>query len=681
VELISVFRKLKASFFERKELDFLLQNPPAPTANLRERIDWLEDLIQWIRSKGLIKHEMDFSSGTPQAARVRYLLLVLDRHPEWKEKVAITLRTILRDTRGLELFIETGLSQQDSFLGEFFKRLNEQILPQPPRTQELAFFLHRNFREPRDAEWIRLLDPKTFQRVVDLFHFGEEKETEVWNFLRKEIQTALTLLSFQVKGMSLSPFIRRRLERFQIQELPFYELPDLIEQFIYEPDPDLRRVLSDKVDKKIEACFLALYEVHQHMDEFGVSVQIVFQIERMEMMLSRMRDLNLLLRNETVDPNSLSAFVETLISQNAESRSLRSLFSENFSLLSRKIAERTAETGEHYITRNTSEYFGMMRSAFGGGFFTSFTTLIKFIITSFGLNSFFTGILASLNYSVSFLAIHFAHFTLGTKQPAATAPALAAKMHAIRNPEALQKLVDEILDIIRSQVAAVLGNVIGVMPFTILVAWLWEHWMNRTLLSQTKALHVLEDFSILGPTPLYAAFTGVLLWVSSVFSGWVDNWFAYNQLGSALSHNRRLAFVLGEVRARSLALFMKKNISGIAASISLGVILGLTQPVLQFFGIPLDVRHVTLSSGSAALAFMSLPMDRFPVTEFWLAVGGIASMGVLNISVAFSLALAVAIRARKIMAPERNLLYRAVLHRLLNQPLSLFWPRKETKAP
>jgi site-specific recombinase len=574
----------------------------------------------------------------------------------------------------MELFIEAGISHQDSFWAEFFKRLNEKFLPQPPRTRELADLLHRNFREPRDAEWIRLLDAKTFTRILELLHFEEGQDLSVWHILRGDVESALILLSYQVKGLGLSPLIRQRLDRFAYKDLPFYQLPDWIEKSQIEKDPDLRIALSDKIEKTIQNSFLALYEVHQHMDEYGVSVQIVYQIERMELMLGRIRDLNFLLRNETVEPTSLAAFIEVLISQNSERHSLRALFSDNFSLLARKIAERTAETGEHYITRNKAEYLAGIKSAVGGGFLTSFTTLIKFLVTSMGLTPFFAGLGASLNYAISFLGMHFAHFSLGTKQPSATAAALAAKMHGIRNPEALDSLIDEIVDLIRSQIAAVTGNIIGVLPVTILVAWAWQICFGKTLIGTEKALHVLQDFSILGPTPLYAAFTGVLLWLSSVISGWVDNWFAFHQLASALSHNRRLASLIGDLRARQFALFMKKNMSAIGASVSLGFLLGMSPVILQFFGIPLDVRHVTLSTGALAMALTSLPKDHFPTLDLWLAVSGILAMGVLNILVSFSLALLVAIRARKIQAPERNLIYRALLIRLKQRPLSLFWP-------
>ena len=39
----------------------------------------------------------------------------------------------------------------------------------------------------------------------------------------------------------------------------------------------------------------------------------------------------------------------------------------HYSLLARKVAERSAETGEHYITRDRAEYRAMLRAAAGGG--------------------------------------------------------------------------------------------------------------------------------------------------------------------------------------------------------------------------------------------------------------------------------------------------------------------------
>jgi site-specific recombinase len=62
--------------------------------------------------------------------------------------------------------------------------------------------------------------------------------------------------------------------------------------------------------------------------------------------------------------------------------------------------------------------------------------------------------------------------------------------------------------------------------------------------------------------------------------------------------------------------------------------------------------------------------------EFWQAVIGIAVCGFLNVLVAFSLSMFIAIRARKIQTPERKLIYRAVWERIKRHPLSIFYPPK-----
>ncbi len=110
------------------------------------------------------------------------------------------------------------------------------------------------------------------------------------------------------------------------------------------------------------------------------------------------------------------------------------------------------------------DYFGMWRMAAGGGLLTAGTVYLKFFIAALHLNKFVEGVLFSLDYVGSFLAIHFAHFTLATKQPAMTAPALAQKLDDVTRPEGRAAFVDETIALIRSQMAAISGNLAIVFP-------------------------------------------------------------------------------------------------------------------------------------------------------------------------------------------------------------------------
>jgi len=670
----------RLAFKNRRSLDDLFLNAPEPTAHLTARTQWFLDLLQWIRAEGTSKHEFDFESGTPQAARLRYLFQVIERHLEWKLRLAQILRSIVHDTRALDLFLYAGLSHKDSFWGELSDRINYRLLPQAPNDEDLSVFFSQNFGHRQDVQWFQQIDAKTFEKLLDLFQYQESENEKNWNSLLTDAKDAILLLSIQIRGVAMGSEIRGRISQKHFTDLPFYRLVNVAELLISEADRENQLALSFQLEQIVEDCFRALGEVYQHLDEYGLSVHIVYLLDRTESQLRRVRDLVALVIRHSRDSRQIALFLENLVEDSHRRRSIKALLGDSLSLLSRKIAERTAETGEHYITRTRREFYLLFQSSLGGGYVTTFTTLVKFGLYTLGLNSFFFGLAASLNYSVSFLLMFRWHFTLGTKQPAMTAPALAAKMHKISDPAELQKLVDEIIHLVRSQVVSVMGNVIGVVPLTVLMCWAWLMITHKNFITAEQAHHVLQEFSVLGPTPLYAAFTGVLLFAASLISGWADNWFAFHKMTTALSHSRRLRSVLGEKGARRLAYYFKGNISGIVINIALGFLLGLTPAILHFFGIPLDIRHVTLSSGSIGAAMATLPAEELLHWPFWLAALGIVAMGIFNISVSFGLALWVAIRARRVQGPQREIVFKAIWRRILSRPGTLFLPDRSVDS-
>lgn len=672
-----IWRRLQLSWTVRKDLDQVLSNAPGPTASLRERTYWFFDLLEWIRNRGVVQGHLDFKSGTPQSLRLKHILNVLDRNEAWKKSVAQTIYSVLNDTSALNLFVQTGLAVQDSFTAEFIDRLQRKMLPTPPDESDLTYLFQQNFHSQTDLQWVQQIDRSTFVRIQDLIRFGSPNPQSIMGSFKKDAQNAILLLSVQVQALGLSAQIRQRILQVDFRKNSFYLFSQFLQKFYAEQDADLKAVLGSQFFKKIETCYKDLAEIKQQLNEFGVSVQIVFQIDKLESLLRRIENLYLISEQSEIDPLVLSAFLEALIAESLDKKSLSSLVGESFSLLARKIVERTGETGEHYITRDRRQQREMLRRAIGGGVLTSFTTLFKFLASFLGMSAFFSGLAASFNYSLSFLTIHFLNFTLATKQSSMIAPALANRMQNLDGPEAFDRVIAEIMNLLRTQVTAVLGNVVGVVPITFILCFGYNWIFGRPFIGETKALATFHDFSIFGPTLLYAAFTGVLLWMSSLIAGWFDNWFAYHRLGLAISQNRRIRFVLGDLRARIVAQFLRKNAAGISGSISLGFLLGLSPAILQFFGILLDVRHVTLSSGALTAAATSLSSSSLNWFDWTSALLGILSMAFLNISVSFTLAFAIAVRARRIQAPQRQIIYRAVWQRIIRRPLSLIVPSKE----
>ena len=113
----------------------------------------------------------------------------------------------------------------------------------------------------------------------------------------------------------------------------------------------------------------------------------------------------------------------------------------------------------------------------------------------------------------------------------------------------------------------------------------------------------------------------------------------------------------------------------VAANVSLGLMLGLLPPVLAFMGLPLEARHVTLSTGQLAAAVGTLGWGVLLTSAFWWCVAGIAVTGALNLGVSFWLALKLALRSRGIAPTDQRSLRLAVWRRFKAQPLASLVPR------
>jgi site-specific recombinase len=183
-------------------------------------------------------------------------------------------------------------------------------------------------------------------------------------------------------------------------------------------------------------------------------------------------------------------------------------------------------------------------------------------------------------------------------------------------------------------------------------------------------LHSLDPLST--GTVFFAALTGVLLWSSSIAAGWLENWAVYRRLPEAIAQHRIGRFVGRRVMTWWSNVFLR-NVSGFGGNVALGVLLAMTPVIGKFFGVPLDVRHITLSTGALAFAVSSLGGEAVAL-GLPQAVFGIAVIGMLNFGVSFLLALGVALRAREVNRSDSLRLLRAVLARFATRPREFFLP-------
>ena len=666
-----------------------LINAADARASLAERQLWLVRLIEWLR------HAPQRSSATMPAAprggckggdeggagdttpwplrRLKLLLMQLDRQPALQEQVQALAAAFWRDIDAPALYADLGFGARHSFAAELLARVQLRLLPGTPDTRDLAALFSLMF-EPGDRSWLAALDDTTWRRLTELVGPGDAAT-------RALMLDAVTILASAVQAAGYSPLLRQRMAHELLRDEPFRQLSGAVQavrQAAMEGRNDDALRDAAYLRALLDRCRQAVQSVLPHLEEFGVSVNIVFELdqvlartERIEQLLGAVLSPD----NHTETHHLLLGLVDTL----QEARGLRALFARHYSLLARQVTERSAETGEHYITRTRAQWLQMLRRAAGGGAVIAGTTIVKFWLGALALSAFWAGVAAGLNYAASFVLVMLLNWTVATKQPAMTAPALAARLPAGRqaSDDEIEVFVDRVAQLIRSQAAAIVGNVAACAPLVLVLQGLAWWLAGAPVVGADEARYVLKSLTLLGPTALFAAFTGVLLFASSLLAGWAENWFVYHRLDSAIAWNPRIVQRLGAARAQRWAHWWRQHVSGLAGNVSLGFLLGLAPAVLSFLGLPLEARHVTLASGQLAAAVGALGAGVLAEPAFWWCVAGIAATGVLNLGVSFGLAFSVALRSRGVQVQVRWRIARALWQRARTSPLSLVWPPRD----
>ncbi|WP_322042615.1 site-specific recombinase [Paraburkholderia sp. J67] len=704
----TLWKKWRASRSAGQQLDALLASADAD-APYAERSDWLIELAHWIHRRGKLDADAAPAASSaaahdaplrtpPEHVRVRYLLHVLDRNPTWKANVGAMVRELLRDSDSISLLCDAGMPVHSGLFGALIERVQAQLIPPAPNRRDLAALVTLMFPAAYDPEWISTLPVDLLARLQALIaepvatpahadaidaaqpSSADPAATRLPGDFSLDLLTALHNLTCQISSTGLSPTVRSRLSsddaRVDIEKLPFFRLTRALLAVENARDAGEPARLLQEVSwlrLLLDDCRRATDDVFAHLYRHGVRVDTVFQVERMRMRIVRAERL-LDAWMAADDAPTQARLVADLVRANQRSQSVAHLVRSNFALLSRKVVELSADTGEHYIARDRTEYLTMLRMAAGGGLVTAVTVYVKFGVTGAHLPSMIEGLFAGMNYAVSFLVMHFCHFSLATKQPAMTAPTLARELDGTNVAAGRARFVSSVVALIRTQAAAVLGNVLLVFPACLAIQLVCGWLFHANLISPAKAHATLQSFSLLGPTPFYAALTGVLLWASSLFAGWADNWFVLHRVEDALAWNRRLRMTLGASGAARLARFCRVNAAGVWGNLVLGMMLGLVPAIVSAVAFHFEVRHVTLSAGSIGVALGVLGTRTLGSGELWWAVAGVASMAVLNVTVSFALALQMALRSRDLGHRDVRPLMRAFWRRVRRHPMDLVWP-------
>jgi len=654
---------------------------------LRARLDALVDFYDWLRRKDSRLPEIrpvdGFTAGVgPEWRRERVWLAILEASPEIRDRYHAGIAAILEETDATSLFAQAGLPNDRGLIPETFDRFFNIVLPAPREETDLSRLLLRLF--PAQAEIRRLFGRSQDQLIFLAGKLAPVDYPDAWDQPLASLRDAFYLLAARAQGLGLSESLRLRGRGGPVQQSPFHHLM-LNSHALLEAVESADGVTEAAQNWKasVSDCRAELQAIVNHLDTRGVNLDVVYAMDVIEQGLKRMELICGVFVAQPGSPKIVTTLrlLSDVIRGRVHDRSLTGLAQSSFRLLAKKIVEWAGKTGEHYVTFNREEYRQMWYAALGGGFLTVGTAAIKMMVTHRGLPPFVEGFLAGLNYAVSFVLMHIFHLALATKQPSMTGAALAGILHRCQDSSRIDELVSYVQRIVRSQLAAAFGNIIAVGAGAVVFSLIWKSAFGSPFLGVETAEYAVKSMNpIHSGTVFFAILTGVILWLSSLAGGWIENWAVYHQLPRAIAEHR-LGAAFKPERLQKFSESFAANIAPWGGSIVLGFMLGMTPSIGHFFGLPLDVRHVTLSTGTLALGITSRGPEVLGKGALIWAAFGIATTFVMNLGVSFYLALRLAIRAQDISPSENHQILRTLWKRFWAAPREFFLPPRRNPAP
>lgn len=611
-------------------------------ANPAQRVAAIRRIVSWLRSD-------------PEK-RLEILIQTFQKDAEMRKRFENLIQSIFIEAEFLDFFCESGMSRSNAFFQELIFRLGSRFLPRYKDFQNASVIFCEIFDVKKDLSWIVEVKP---EMLTDLFtsidaqrsrsdHQGDTENKPIItsnNKLLRQLTEAEKILDIRLAELALSAEFRRRLA---------------------QQDQDFILIgVGTTSETKIETYHRLINSVYDSLDSSGVSIELVFLLDRMRSTLHRLSQIYAV-KSEPAFGSHFIGLVSSILEDEKESSSLGGFLSTNLDLISKKIAERAGVVGQNYIARDAKTSRSLFLSAAGGGLVTTFTTFIKSNISKMGFPLFVEGFLAWSNYTLSFVLLQFLHFTLATKTPAMTASVLARKLRETEDFDKPVEFIEETFHIIRSGFLSILGNVIFVALGAIGFSLIYQHYFQQPTLTNEAALKYLSVHNPLGSlTIFYAIYTGAILWFGSAIGGWFENWYVYRKLNLYFEESYTLNRWLGRRASSWISRKMSENIMGLATNVALGSLLGFSTIFGKFFGVPVDVRHVTLSAGTLFFSFMSLDNLMQTLELVALALSSILIIGVLNFSVSFLISFLVAARARGLRLKQYSYLLRLIVRRFI----------------
>jgi len=556
----------------------------------------------------------------------------------------------LEDAQFITAFTDYGINSNLGFVREITRRVKHKILPPVFDDNELSNYIKAVFPNEKNLDWLNHINLTNWELLfsgIDKTDINLHEKNFAWQMVR-----SIVVLTNRLVNIGLDPYFSQKLPPNEDHHNCFLEFNLQINSFVskYQNQPNLS---SNKIEVKelvasLTKCEDLFLYLRNNKDVLGISLHLTFILERANQHITRLKLLLNVYINEDVDSQTelITSLLKTLVTAEFERYSILKFFKQNSNLLAYRIVSHTSEKGGNYIGFNKTENRKLFLSAMGGGLVVVFLVFIKnFIHHIPHLSLFGEGLLFGLNYSFGFIVMHLLHLTLATKQPAMTASFIAKSIEDTGQDK--KELSVVLAQILRSQFVSLVGNLLVVLPVCFLVAWSFDKFLFIKIFNYSAAeAQLTSNHPLLSGSLIFAAITGVYLSLSGLITGYYDNKIVFSEIPNRIKHHNKLQRIIKPMRLEKVSLFIEKNTGAIIGNLFLGMALGCTGNFSKFIGLPIDIRHITISAGNFGIALGSIEYYNmaFVATVF----GGIIAIGIINIAVSFLISFYIACRSRSV---------------------------------
>ena len=504
------------------------------------------------------------------------LTQAIERHP-CRDSIRSTLRDFWSHHSYVRVISEAGLPDEAFLVKELLARAVRHLLPVDEVEGDLYVLLDSLNLKESDARWVASLPDSLVAPWADMFRPSTFS-----------ILASCKILALRAANVALSRDLIAFADDEDITKSPFFHLPSIVEHVVRHPED------FHQWEEQRDACEAQMQTVNQQLADRGSSANLIFRVRLLRSLLGRIQQVITLERPDS-DARKLAV---TVVHGFASQRRIRGVVSATTRRLARSVVERTGRAGKHYIAKDTGQWGVMGVGAVVAGVITSFTALFKYSLASMIHAPLLLAIAHSLNYAVSFLLMQAGGFLLASKMPAVTAATL---VDAMEDPA--KDHMASLQAISKTQFIVTISNLIGAVPASIAIDRIINAVRGHPFLQPPAAEHGIRMlFPLTSLTIPFAIVTGIFLWLSSLATGWTANYLALHRMATAISNSLRIRAKLGPQRAAKLANWVRHHAPGSVGYIVLGFLLGAVPIIFELFGIPLEVRHVTLAAASLGYA-------------------------------------------------------------------------------